>query len=643
MLKLSSIEVAGFGPFADPQLLEFPDKPGVTVIYGENMRGKTSLLNAIRFAFFGEILNRAAQATKIHSLSNRELAQQGQFGFSVSLGFEHNGSSYELLRECRPRVARPQSDADYEPDMLLRRDSAIVSPDECDKTLQQVFPSEVSRFFLFDGELLREYEELLSSESDTARKISLAIERILGVPILRRAKAHLSLLSDDADRQAGIAATRNQKTEAIGNALKAATEQKQAHQKELTRLEGEHKALVQQRAELERYLLSVKKYASILDERDRAVVRREQAETEEIATVGDLQRAMIDAWRTLLTSHVQRAREVAQQEAEEQVHNLTLDLRRRAASDGHCEVCLQKLDSKVRKALRDSLGKTNGQANSLSHAIVRLANLNKFQEKDIRGEVSQLAKRLRDLRLEQAALADQIAEQNAELSQSDPETLRRNQRSYAEVIEGLTNLAQGIKETQKKIDEEDQNIQRHNKKLASMGVLDLEASQRRTAVLRAASEVFGAAVDRYKGDLRQRVEASASKLFLAMTTEKKDYAALTINENYGLTIRHRDGVAEEARSAGAEHVVALALMGALQQNAPLRGPIVMDSPFGRLDEKHTSNVVQALPKMAEQVVLLVYEAEVGRSKMRELLGPQLRREYELEYVSARRTNVRLVR
>jgi DNA sulfur modification protein DndD len=128
-----------------------------------------------------------------------------------------------------------------------------------------------------------------------------------------------------------------------------------------------------------------------------------------------------------------------------------------------------------------------------------------------------------------------------------------------------------------------------------------------------------------------------------MTTEKQDYAGLTINESYGLTIRHRDGRAEEARSAGAEHIVALALMGALQHNAALRGPIVMDTPFARLDDRHTSNVIQTLPQMAEQVILLVYEAEVGKSRARELLGSRLIREYELERVSSRRTNIREIR
>src|SRR5690606_32635293 len=147
----------------------------------------------------------------------------------------------------------------------------------------------------------------------------------------------------------------------------------------------------------------------------------------------------------------------------------------------------------------------------------------------------------------------------------------------------------------------DQNIQRLKKKLEAAGTSDLRAGQLRAKMLRDASEVFAAAVDRYKSELRGRVETTASELFLSMTTEKQDYVGLMINEGYGLTIRHRDGRAEEARSAGAEHVVALALMGALQKNAPLRGPIVMDSPFGRLDEKHTANVVETLPKMADQV------------------------------------------
>jgi DNA sulfur modification protein DndD len=124
-----------------------------------------------------------------------------------------------------------------------------------------------------------------------------------------------------------------------------------------------------------------------------------------------------------------------------------------------------------------------------------------------------------------------------------------------------------------------------------------------------------------------------------MTTEKHDYAQLAINEHYGLTILHSDGRAEDSRSAGAEQVVALALMGALQANAPLRGPSVMDTPFGRLDPRHTANVVTALPTMARQVVLLVQEGEIDRATVRELLGHHLKKEDQLDKQTARRTLV----
>ena len=176
----------------------------------------------------------------------------------------------------------------------------------------------------------------------------------------------------------------------------------------------------------------------------------------------------------------------------------------------------------------------------------------------------------------------------------------------------------------------------------SVSPTDLKASQERSKLLRKASDVLIRAIEEYKNQLRERVQESATQLFLAMTTEESEYASLEINQSYGLNIVHTDGRRELGRSAGAEHVIALALMGALQQNAPLRGPVVMDSPFGRLDPQHTDNVVSALPSIADQVVLLIQEGEVSRIQIRELLGSDLSLEYELEKVSARRTNIRPV-
>ena len=61
MLRLKSLHLKNFGAFKGEQSFSLPDAEGVAVFYGENMRGKTTLLNAFRFALFGKILGTRPQ------------------------------------------------------------------------------------------------------------------------------------------------------------------------------------------------------------------------------------------------------------------------------------------------------------------------------------------------------------------------------------------------------------------------------------------------------------------------------------------------------------------------------------------------------------------------------------------------------
>ncbi len=160
MLAIRSITLTDFGPFKDEQRIEFPADPGVSIIYGENMRGKTTLLNAIRYALFGKVITRGANEVALHQIGNWETAKEkGKYGFKVVLAFEHEGSKYELTREHRPRagIKVPQTDMDYQPDYFLRKDGTVLGPDQRDSELARIMPETVSRFFLFDGELLQQY------------------------------------------------------------------------------------------------------------------------------------------------------------------------------------------------------------------------------------------------------------------------------------------------------------------------------------------------------------------------------------------------------------------------------------------------------------------------------------------------------
>ena len=352
---------------------------------------------------------------------------------------------------------------------------------------------------------------------------------------------------------------------------------------------------------------------------------------------------MGDAWRTLLDEPVTAAKVVAHEAVRESLDSLRRSLRRDAIESRHCGICEQTVPEDARARLMASLpagvhaAKVEDYAGTA--ALARRSDLDYFKQRDVRAEVRLIWDAIRRARLDEADAQGRIADANKILEDQDPDELRRRKMTLTELGGKIQAARDAIASEQKLVDDQDIAIARLAKHLESAGTPELSALQQRERILARARRVFEDAVDRYKTALRNRVEHTATELFLKMTTEKDDYSSLAINDHYGLSIIHNDGRAEESRSAGAEQVVALALMGALQANAPLRGPIVMDTPFGRLDPQHTANVVRALPSMAEQVVLFVQEGEIDRGSVRELLGSRLLREYQLDKQTARRTLV----
>ena len=643
MLTLLGIEVEGFGPFAERAVLTFPDTRGVTVVYGDNMRGKTSLMNAIRYAFFGHVQGRGDRTRGILSACNRDLVANGKFGFTVGLSLRYEGTNFQLMRQVTPRVALPESDEDFTTTVFLRRGGDVLGPSERAVLLRAMLPKDVARFFLFDGELLDQYAELLVGESESGRVISEAIEQILGVPMLRDARNHLSSLASVASRASAKEASKHQKTEAMGNALQSANDMKEAHEQERDRKTTELDSLLAERDEIETELRRQETYAVAIERLDKAREDVKTARNTREAKETELKSVMTHAWRTVLDEPVSEVKLAAQQSVDRALASLLTSLQVDAIENQRCPTCGQDVPEDVRARLTAKLP-SNLTASKLKNRLEvkelsRNSDLNNFSHRDVRAEVRLIWEAIRQARLDEGKAQGRIADANKILEDQNPDELRRRKTTLSELGGKIRAAQDAISAEEKHIEEQEAAITRLTKQLATAGTPELAAFQQRERVLARARTVFDDAVNRYKGALRNRVQDSATTLFRQMTTEKEDYASLAINDHYGLTIVHTDGRTEDSRSAGAEQIVALALMGALQANAPLRGPIVMDTPFGRLDPQHTANVVTALPTMAEQVIILVQEGEIDRATVRDLLRGHLVQEYQLDKQTARRTLV----
>jgi DNA sulfur modification protein DndD len=650
MLDIQSITLYNFGPFKGEHKIAF-NQEGVCIIYGENMRGKTSLLNAIRYAFFGKVLGRGSRTVELHKIGNWESSAAGEYGFKVSLNFSSEDHEYELTRTFSPKrgILRPTEDKDYVQDVYLKKNGNVLGPEITKNELMKIMPEQVSRFFLFDGELLQEYEELLIKESEAGQKIADAIERILGVPVLTNGRADLRELFQKAQKNESKAAQKDQKTRELGIHIEDLTNQIGLKRMEITKFESDLNDLKDTKNGLER---QIKKNAKA----DALIIERDQKEKEQLLIKNKLTERyeklkdmMETAWIGLLYPILS----VVQDKIQAKVDDLTEvkisassqkqlnEIYQNAINSMQCPICTQALTAQHRENIHKLIyvEEKNFDEDEYGQLILSLKLLKQFVNNSKNELLLEHLNAIDDLIVQRTTKADRLAEIKEQIGKIDEEDVVSVRVEYETTIKEIGLLEDQIKRLKTDLKNDEDNLSKMQSLLDKLAGADLEKERRLRELYYDLMNLFHEGVGYYRDLLRKRVEKNASELFVKLTSEP-EYRALQINDNYGLTIMHNDGSLIPLRSSGAEHIVALSLMGALQRNAPLQGPIIMDSPFGRLDDTHTSNIVKALPDMANQTILLVYKSELPPNIARKLLGGKLRNEYYINRISAKHTEIR---
>ncbi len=659
MLKFKKLFLKNFGPYKGEQTIVFPSEDGVIIIYGENGRGKTSLLNAIRYALFGKVIGRSSREQKLPLVGNWESATEGEYGFKVILTFEYEGHEYDLTRQYAPKasILVPSSNSDFEEETFLRKDGIVLSPDVKNKELARIMPEQISRFFLFDGELLQQYEELLVNESDMGGEIKKAIERILGLPILTNARNDLAELSDRAEKKMNQAAQKNQRTQQIGNLLENSREKLQKYLQNISEFEKEKEELLRNRVAIEEDLKRNEKERTQITKKNFLEEELKKQDEKKQAKEIELKKLLEEGWKGMLNSVIQQKtseidvlikqyeeeqrKKISEQENIRKLHTIV--------ASGKCPTCKQGVGQDVISRVEEEI-QASSDLGDMETINSTLASLNSkrmslliYKGNDIYEKVKNLEEIVSDYRVEIADKKKEVKEIEDMLKGKgvNEEELKDLQREYANVLKKIDLINDAIKAEKLEREAEEKNIEKLRIELSKISGQDFIKEQKRSKLVQDLTSLLNISIDVYRDNLKNTVEKEASELFLSLTSEP-EYGGLKINENYGLSIVHKDGKNIPERSAAVEHVVALALIGALQKSSPLRGPIIMDSPFGRLDGTHKNNITKALPTMSEQVILLVYKDELNQEYARNVLLGKLRAEYEMERKSARHTIIKAV-
>jgi DNA sulfur modification protein DndD len=100
-MKLLKLTLNNFGPYFGLQSLDLDvsDSAPIILVYGENERGKTSLLRAIRWCLYGEVHNQGGTLMDEREFANYDARDRKEsFEVFVEIEFEDQGMKSTLKR-----------------------------------------------------------------------------------------------------------------------------------------------------------------------------------------------------------------------------------------------------------------------------------------------------------------------------------------------------------------------------------------------------------------------------------------------------------------------------------------------------------------------------------------------------------------
>jgi DNA sulfur modification protein DndD len=654
---LQTLSATNFMPYRGKMSISFPtDKDrNVMLVFGDNMRGKTSLLNALRWVFYGRAIGRHSREIALFDLVNSEATMEGDWSMEVVVTFEDDGHRYELRRTATKRalVSKPSRSADLLMERAMRKDDIPLGDHLIDAEINRFAPEQTSRFFLFDGELLDEYEQLLIDGSEQSKMIKEAIEQVLGVPTLIRGREDATTILKSAQKQQTADLQRMGGFEAQADRQRHYQTQIESIEKDikgqnerLKEVNAEREQLDDELAKVESFYQAKQKLDDANSARNKAAIRQDELHQQRLGLVKDAWKELLRPLLTLKREHTQEEHTqfTSQMLARDKIETKIKQLQEAVKSET-CQACGQPLHEKERITAGQELGKLQAELLGFKVDIAQFSKLSSdmlsldrlLKPTDAR-QISFIDNEVNRLSVELTRLDNQIDGLNDLIKGQDTAEIARKRFLRDGLIKEAARIAGDIKASQEKLTTCQRELAMISKILEALPMARAAKSSRMVKLASALEKVYARSIDQLREDLKETVEQLASQAFRKLTTQNQ-YSGLRINSNYGLTILDERAQEVPIRSAGAEQIVALSLIDGLAHAGRSAGPVVMDTPFGRLDKKHRANILAYLPTTTSQLVLFVHEGEVDRATDLAQLKSKIGCVYEIKEVSLRHSRI----
>lgn len=613
-MKISKIEYENFRNFRDHGEIRCSTDGKVTIIYGKNGDGKTTLHQLCQWVFYGQVhFNR----TTTDHLYNLDLESEKEYGdtFDVMgrIDFEHGGKEYSLTRTYTYRKELDDSSKVGEDLSLLCKDQdenwkPIDRPQDVIDTL---LPPGLSDYFFFDGESM--IADLKVKGSDSAKNLRTALYSIFNLDILENAIDHVgdiqyktSALGKLYLSQGSIGSGSD--ISACKTNIEGAQGKIESIKNALDKHEAEKKEKEDQKNRISEQIGATKSKAQYEATRKEYIRHRDNALDNVRAYQKDFGDEVSDKFPQMLIS---KAVSGAKNKIHLKVENTNLPegINKRLISYlllASTKTCIcgnplhesekQHINSYLNEMLPRSFAQVYQEFSTKAESWGR-----EYSRSKLDGYIQRTL-----------ASMDEAREYDKKIKNLDDE--QKNSPDIEDLVVDRQNAENRIKVLEQSITEgklEQKKYELYLKR--EMEKFDkLTAAEKTGKVIKEKMEILMRVKEYLQGKKKEesekyskKLEANIQKLVDKMLTSKR-----TVEVSPEFAIRVYDSHGDESKSEGQFAVVSFAYIGGIfkliQEEDTLKDkeyPLVLDGPFSKLDPDQRQNVIEVIPKFAPQVIL----------------------------------------
>lgn len=631
-MLIKSLKMENFRQFRGITKVDFscePDK-NVTIILGDNTYGKTTLLQAFNWCFYGKV----NFDQRPDFLLNYELASEMRVGeqqvVEVEITVLHDGVEYIITRSQRYTCYNQAVKGEGSPVVKVsyrQADGQIESVRalQVDNVINNILPEDLSSYFFFDTERVNS----ISNRKDVAE----AVKGLLGLSIIDSAIKHLG----DRTKKSTVIGKLygnmdldgDTKAQEALNRIQTAEEKRVEIAKQIEECDSQINQYEARKEQLDAILRDNQTTARLQkqkEELERRIANEQQAVTETTnAFFREFSNSSLAFFAQPLVSKTSAFLKEVKVD-DKGIRDLTKPTIMELINRGRC-ICGQEIreGNDAYQHLLDELAYVPPESigNTVRHYREKLESFTRnadqsYSSMDERYKTILREKnRIQDWEDELASISEQIAG-------------KENMHQYEAEITDIRGRLRDLHSKRDRLNRDDgaqKSIIEQYKKIYDSLTAVSEKNQQAMRMIAYAESISEWLRETYREKeftIREELETKVNEIFEQMY---HGHRRVAIDTKYHVelltTIADKEIAAGE--SEGSNRVknfafiaglVALA-KGKIISDGSDNGinltsepyPLVMDAPFSNADETHTANISKILPEIAEQVIMFVMQKD----------------------------------